>query len=557
MSNCGCENKREIFPDCDMSRWEVQCSSYIEDADNYYTKKEVDDLIEGASGCCITPEEVDEKIDEAVSGKQDTLIAGDNIIISGNVISSSGCDLTNYYTTAQTVNLIESAVTIVEAEIPSLSGYATEQWVENKHYLTEHQPLKTINGQVISGSGNIEIECESGITSGEVQTMIDNSISGKQDTLIAGDNITIVDNVISATGGGSGVTSGEVQTMIDNSLSGYTTEQWVINQNYITNSEFVQYITNLQNQIDSLKAQISGCCGTTGETLYRWVTMIGENDYWCDGTTKKALEKKQSSSDGINWTDVVPNEIRSGSTVLQYESTDCGYDIGGMKITLNDNTTIDIDCEDVPSYPCSGSVIHCLEHSFIMSAVTSVTSVTAVKRIDIGTCVDVLLADAFSGFTSLQKVVIPSTFKGVRGSVCDGIDVNAFESTAIRTVGMEGSNADIIWNDNMTHMASLMFKGCTALTSVELHSNFGTFDPQVFSGCTNLQSITLHSTTLPMLNTWAQGGYQYDGLDGIGNNTFVIYVPSNMVDTYKNAVDHTGYYNWSKYASHIQPIPNS
>lgn len=217
---CGCENKREIFPDCDMSRWEVQCSSYIEDADNYYTKKEVDDLIEGASGCCITPEEVDEKIDEAVSGKQDTLIAGDNIIISGNVISSSGCDLTNYYTTAQTVNLVESAVTIVEAEIPSLSGYATEQWVENKHYLTEHQPLKTINGQVISGSGNIEIECESGITSGEVQTMIDNSISGKQDTLIAGTNITIVDNVISATGGGSGVTSGEVQTMINEATSG-------------------------------------------------------------------------------------------------------------------------------------------------------------------------------------------------------------------------------------------------------------------------------------------------------------------------------------------------
>ena len=51
----------------------------------------------------------------------------------------------------------------------------------------------------IGGSGG-------GITSGEVQTMIDQSISGKQDTLSAGTGIDITDNVISATGGGGGMT---------------------------------------------------------------------------------------------------------------------------------------------------------------------------------------------------------------------------------------------------------------------------------------------------------------------------------------------------------------
>ena len=40
------------------------------------------------------------------------------------------------------------------------------------------------------------------ITSAQCQTQINNSISGKQDTLSAGTNITIVDNVISAEGGG-------------------------------------------------------------------------------------------------------------------------------------------------------------------------------------------------------------------------------------------------------------------------------------------------------------------------------------------------------------------
>ena len=48
-----------------------------------------------------------------------------------------------------------------KSEIPSLNGYATEQWVGQQGYLTEHQPLKTINGQTIVGNGNIEI------TSGE------------------------------------------------------------------------------------------------------------------------------------------------------------------------------------------------------------------------------------------------------------------------------------------------------------------------------------------------------------------------------------------------------
>ena len=44
-----------------------------------------------------------------------------------------------------------------KSEIPSLNGYATEQWVGQQGYLTEHQQLKTINGETIVGDGNIEI----------------------------------------------------------------------------------------------------------------------------------------------------------------------------------------------------------------------------------------------------------------------------------------------------------------------------------------------------------------------------------------------------------------
>ena len=166
-----------IYPDCDMKRWECVPSSIIQDADNYYTKAQVDELIESGCSCSgITEEEVAEMID--------------------------------------------SAVEEVEAEIPSLDGYATEQWVIDKHYitgvdlsdyalksdiptsnsaftndmgyLTQHQPLKTINGEVISGTGNIVIEgggsgvtvddhIDSASTNPVENKVIHNALNGKAD----------------------------------------------------------------------------------------------------------------------------------------------------------------------------------------------------------------------------------------------------------------------------------------------------------------------------------------------------------------------------------------
>lgn len=183
MNNCGCKT---INPEEELNRWEIQCSSYIEDASNYYTKYQVDELLEEiesgiTSGCCITPEEVDEKI--------------------------------------------ESAKTEIEGEIPSLSGYATEQWVEDKHYisgvdlsdyalkseiptvptsntaftndagyLTEHQHLKTINNQSLVGDGNIDIGTggtivvDNTITSGSsnpvTSSSIYNALDSKADTTL-------------------------------------------------------------------------------------------------------------------------------------------------------------------------------------------------------------------------------------------------------------------------------------------------------------------------------------------------------------------------------------
>ena len=344
---CNCEGKNyNISMGC--------CEPVLAPIENYYTKYQVDKMIEGASGCCITPEEVE--------------------------------------------SAITSAITYVEGEIPSLSGYATEQWVLDKHYisgvdlsdyalkseiptvptsntaftndagyLTEHQHLKTINGESLIGDGNIVISGDTDLSNYYTKTETNNQISS-----------ATADMATKTWVGQQGYLT-EHQ-----SLSGYATEQWVLDKHYITgvnlsdyvtyedmaeyvgdvytkqevNNLFVTkatfntYITNLQQQIDSLKETISACCSSTGETEYRWI--VKPNDYTCSGTTKMTKEIQQSSTDGINWTDT--GQYRTGSTVLEYDSTDCGfvpssnfkvranykrgYTVGSGQVECNSSTTL-------------------------------------------------------------------------------------------------------------------------------------------------------------------------------------------------------------------------
>lgn len=105
-----------------------------------------------------------------LNNKQDKLVAGSNITIVNNVISavggnSSGGTVVDAYTKTETDNLLsekqDKGNYALKSEIPT----NVSQLNNDKGYLTEHQ-----------------------------------DISGKQDKLIAGNNITIVGNVISATG---------------------------------------------------------------------------------------------------------------------------------------------------------------------------------------------------------------------------------------------------------------------------------------------------------------------------------------------------------------------
>lgn len=95
-----------------------------------------------------TKSETDEAIEEAVNG-----------------IDIPKVDLSNHYTKSETDKAIEDAVGAIEIPETDLSGYATKKEVQENYqlkgeYLTEHQPIKTINGESLVGEGDITIKSD-------------------------------------------------------------------------------------------------------------------------------------------------------------------------------------------------------------------------------------------------------------------------------------------------------------------------------------------------------------------------------------------------------------
>ena len=130
---------------------------------NYYTKSEVDTSLESKANKSEIP----------------TVPTNVSAFTNDAGYLTEHQSLDNYYTKTESDGIYATQVVVNEeiaarisdirdvkatleskankTEIPSLNGYATEQWVGQQGYLTEHQQLKTINGETIVGNGNITI----------------------------------------------------------------------------------------------------------------------------------------------------------------------------------------------------------------------------------------------------------------------------------------------------------------------------------------------------------------------------------------------------------------
>lgn len=107
-----------IYPDCDMKRWEYCDNTVVlANADAYYTKKQVDDLVDDVSG--MTPAEVQEQIDDSIRTKADKSEVNE---LAAQVRENTDAIL-NRYTKSETNALLQSYMTKLEGR-GMISNYA-------------------------------------------------------------------------------------------------------------------------------------------------------------------------------------------------------------------------------------------------------------------------------------------------------------------------------------------------------------------------------------------------------------------------------------------------
>lgn len=131
--------QREIDAISGVVDTKLDASAYTPvDMSDYYTKSEVDGMIPSLSGYA-TEEYVNAQISsqasDFVTGEQLSSYTYDKATIDEKIAGGGIFDPTQYYNTAQTVNLVESAVTRVEGEIPTVPTNVSA-FNNDAHYVT-------------------------------------------------------------------------------------------------------------------------------------------------------------------------------------------------------------------------------------------------------------------------------------------------------------------------------------------------------------------------------------------------------------------------------------
>ena len=163
---------------------------------------EIEKLGSTLNGVVITLDEKQDKGDYALRSEIPTKLPNPNAL----TIKYNGTQAFTYDgSTAETGNFIVNAETVPMSESDSTT---IKQALDKKADSTE---LTSTRGEVDALEARVDkVETDMGEL-GDAVALNTSNISTKQDKLVAGDNITIIDNVISATGGGGGTGTVSVQ----------------------------------------------------------------------------------------------------------------------------------------------------------------------------------------------------------------------------------------------------------------------------------------------------------------------------------------------------------
>ena len=167
-------------------------------------------------------------------------------------------------------------------------------------------------------------------------------------------------------------------------------------------------------------------------------------------------------------------------------------------------------------------------YSFNNTTITEISSeifsMTNVTTVDLPKCTSICCIMAFFACTNLTTINLPK---------CTYIGGEAFASC---------KNLTTINLPECTSIGDSAFSNCTNLTTVNL-PKCTYIECEAFRNCTNLTTIILSNNQVAYVDVNVFGMTPI-AANGVG----YVYVPDNLVDSYKTAT------TWSKYANQIKPI---
>lgn len=232
----------------------------VTDLSDYYTKGDIDDKLSGKadSGDYATKTDVatakneanqytDSKIDELnveslatkeeikdmetqTHASQTYQVKGDYALkseIPTDYVSNEALEQKNYTTKSYVDGALDKKAD--KTEIPSLDGYATEDWVGKQGYLTDHQSLEEY-AKKTEVTAEISTAVKAGIDSivDGASTAMDTLKEVEEALKESGDTVTALNEAI-----GKKADKTELESAVDD----MATMTWVTNQNYLTDHQ--------------------------------------------------------------------------------------------------------------------------------------------------------------------------------------------------------------------------------------------------------------------------------------------------------------------------------
>ena len=275
---------QNIYPDCDLKRWECMPTTVLADADNYYTKPEIDDIIASIDVPSGLPEAVSALTEEV------TIISGDVTTLSGDVITLSG-DVTtlsgDVITLSGYVNTLSGDVATLSGDVGTLSGIVTAHTSNTTIHVTQADKDRWDAGTDLSDYW----------TSAQTQSAITQATSGKAD-------ISLVETL-----------SGEVQTIS-------------------SQTEGKADTTALTAHINDTTVHV------TQADKDRWNAGTDLSDYWTSAQTQSAINAATSGKADTSLVETLSGEVQTVSGQVANKA-----DTTALTAHIND-TTVHVTAQD-------------------------------------------------------------------------------------------------------------------------------------------------------------------------------------------------------------------